>query len=95
MNKRKKLLAVALGTAAIGAYRAIKGKGTFNKIRFADQHEAVARYIESHHPGAIYSPIEQTKNGYSCIITDGKNRYLLYMTYSDDGIAIFDENPLV
>ncbi len=94
MSKKKKLLAVALGATAVGAYRAIKGKGAFNKIRFAEQHEAVARYIDSHHHGAIYSPIEQISNGWSCVITDGKMRYLLYITCSDDGVFIFDETLL-
>lgn len=94
MNKRKKLLIFAAGAAAIGAYRAFRGKGAFNKIRFSAQHEAVGRYIENNHPGAFYSPIEAIGNGWSCIITDGTERYLLYITCSEDGVYIFDESRI-
>lgn len=94
MKKQHKLLAVALGAAAIGAYRAFKGKGAFNKMRFAEQHAAVSKYVEAHHPGAIYSPIEQFGDGWSCIITDNGEKLLLYITCSDDGVFIFDESEI-
>lgn len=94
MKKKQTLLTIALGMAAIGIYRAVKGKGTFNKIRFADQHEAVSRYVESHHPGAVYSAIDQVGDGWSCVITENGERYLLYMTCSVEGIYIFDESKL-
>ena len=94
MKKGHKILALAVGAASVVAYRAVKGKGAFNKLRFADQHEAVSRYVESHHPGAIYSSIEQIEDGWTCIITHGEERYLLYFTMSDDGIYIFEENEI-
>jgi len=92
--KKKKLLTIALGVAAIGIYRAAKGKGAFNKMRFADQHEAVGRYLESHHPGAVYSAIEQFGDGWSCVITDNGQKFLLYMTCSTEGVYIFDESEI-
>lgn len=94
MKKKKKLLALALGVAAVGVYRAVKGKGAFNRMRFADQHEAVSKYVEAHHPGAVYSGIEAIGEGWSCVITDEGEKYLLYITCSPDGVYIFEENKI-
>lgn len=94
MDKKKKMIAAMLGIGAVGVYRAVKGKGIFNKYRFSEQHEAVARYVESHHPGALYSSLEMTSNGWSCVISDKSARYLLYITCSDDGVYIFDETMI-
>lgn len=92
MKKRNKLLLFAAGAAVVGAYRAFKGKGSFNKIRFADQHSAAANYVETNHPGAAYSAIEPVGEGWSCVINDGGEKYLLYLTCSDDGVYVFEEN---
>jgi hypothetical protein len=94
MKKRHKLLAAAAGVAAIGIYRAVKGRGAFNKIRFAEQHEAVGKYMDAHHPGAVYSAIESLGDGWSCVINDNGERYLLYITCSEDGVFIFDESEI-
>ena len=93
MNK-KRLLTIAAGAAMIGAYRAITGKGAFNRVKFSKQHEAVGSYVLSHHPGTFYSPIERTKDGWSCVINDRGTRYLLFIFMSEDGIYIFDENKI-
>ncbi len=94
MKKNKKMLAVLLGAAAVGLYRAVKGKGAFNRMRFANQHEAVSRYVEAHHPGAVYSSIEAVGEGWSCVVNDGGEKYLLYITCADDGVYIFEENKI-
>lgn len=94
MKKKHKLLAVALGTAAVGVYRAVRGKGVFNKVRFAEQHDAATKYIESHHPGATYSPIETFGDGWSCVVSDNGEKILLYITCSDEGVFIFDESKI-
>lgn len=94
MKKQHKLFSLALGIAAVEVYRAFRGRGSFNKLRFSGQHDAVAKYIDSHHPGAIYSPIEAFGDGWSCVITDNNEKFLLYITCSNDGIYIFDENKL-
>lgn len=94
MKKEHKLFAILAGIAAIGSYRAIKGKGSFNKLRFNEQHDAVSKYIETHHPGAFYSPLEPTKNGWTCIITDHNTRYILHLMCSENGIYVFDEEKI-
>lgn len=94
MKKKNKLLAVALGAAAVGIYRAAKGKGAFNRLRFANQHEAISKYVETHHPGAAYSSIEAVGEGWSCVIYDAGEKYLLYLTCSTDGVFIFEENKI-
>lgn len=93
-KKNNKLLAVALGAAAVGIYRAAKGKGAFNKLRFSAQHDAISKYIDSHHPGAAYSAVESVGEGWSCVIYDEGEKYLLYLTCSPDGIYIFEENKI-
>ncbi len=94
MKKKNKLLALALGAAAVGIYRAAKGKGAFNRLRFANQHEAISKYVETHHPGAAYSGIEAVGEGWSCVIYDSGEKYLLYLTCSADGVYIFEENKI-
>lgn len=85
---------LVIGAAAVCVYRAVKGKGAFNKIRFTEQHEAVSKYVEGHHPGAVYSSIEAVGEGWSCVIYDSYEKYLLYLTCSSDGIYIFEENKI-
>lgn len=94
MKKSNKLLTVLLAGASVGIYRAAKGKGAFNKLRFPDQHKAVSRYIEAHHPGAVYSNIETIGDGWSCVVNSYGEKYLLCFTCSDDGTYIFEENKI-
>lgn len=95
MKKRNgKILTLALGVLAAEAYRAAKGKGVFNGLRFASQHDSVSKYVEAHHPGAVYSAIEAVGEGWTCVISDGGEKYLLYFTRSPDGVYIFDENKI-
>lgn len=93
-KKKHKWLTIALGAAAIGVYRAYKGKGIFNKMRFADQHEAIAKYVDANHPGAVYSNIEAVGEGWTSVITDYPDKFLLYVTTSNDGVYIFEETKI-
>ena len=94
MKKRKLVLLSSF--AAIGIYSAITGKGVFNKHRFKEQHNAVARYVESRYPGATYSPIEATAKGYMTTIRRiGKNNIMLYAFKSKDGSYIFHESEIL
>ena len=43
--------AFLISAAAAGIYGAVNGKGPFNKLRFRDQHEHIANYVETHYPG--------------------------------------------
>ncbi len=92
--KRGNKLPILLGIAAVEAYRFYKGKGLFNKVRYAKQHEAVGNYMETHYPGGFYSDLTETDEGWSCIVTYGGRRIVLYMTLSSDGTFIFWEKEV-
>ena len=95
-NKRRSNLLPLLGAAAVaGIYGYVNGKGLFNKPRFKEQHEAISRYVDSHYPGAVYSPIEATENGYMTIISRPKQqKILLYAEKTPDGVYVFNESPI-
>ncbi len=94
MSKKGSKLPILLGLAAVGAYRFYKGKGMFNKYRFSEQHDAVLGYIESHCPGAFYSDITPTDDGWSCVINNHGNRFVLYLTKSPEGVYVFWEKEV-
>ena len=50
MKKKNAVMLASL--AAAGIYGAVTGKGIFNKVRFKNQHDAIARYVNSHYPNA-------------------------------------------
>ncbi|MCH5210490.1 MAG: hypothetical protein J1F01_05940 [Oscillospiraceae bacterium] len=89
----KKKTLFLLGTAAAaGIYSAVTGKGPFNRIRFKEQHERIANYMETHYPKAIYTPVEATENGYVTVIKRlGMPDIILYITCDEDGNYIFTE----
>lgn len=91
MSKKNSKLPVILGVAVWEAYRFYKGKGIFNKLRFKQQHEALCNYLETHYPDAFYSDIVEAEDGWSCIITDGDRRIVIYMTKTDGGTFVFWE----
>jgi hypothetical protein len=89
----KKRFLTYLGAAAVvTAYSAVKGKGIFNHMRFKNEHDAIARYVEGNYPGAVYSPVQQTELGYSVVIKrPNKSRVLLYVMTTGDGNYVFKE----
>lgn len=94
MRKKVSKIPLLIGLAAVGVYRFSKGKGMFNKVRFKEQHQAVSDYIESHFPGALYSDITPTDDGWSCVVNNMGTRFVLYMTKSADGVFVFWEKEL-
>ena len=89
---KTKTLIMLAGAAALGAYSFIEGKGPFNKLKFKDQHDAVSRYVETHYPNALYSPIVETPNGWTTSVRRfGMEPVILYITKSEDGMYIFSE----
>lgn len=86
---RKLLLATAAATAI---YSAVTGKGPFNKYRFKQQHDELAKYVDENHPGCAYSPITTHSKGWaSTILSMGKPIAYVYFTKSADGTYIFTE----
>lgn len=90
MKKSTKALLAA--AAAVGVYSAVEGKGPFNKIRFKNQHEHVSNYVNSHYPGAFYTPISATEKGWVTVIHRiGMPKIILYITCDQNGNYIFSE----
>lgn len=90
--RTKALLAAAVVT---GIYSAVNGKGPFNKIRFKEQHERIANYVNTHHPGAFYTPISATKNGWVTVIRRiGLPKIILYVICDKNNNYIFTESTV-
>lgn len=95
MKNKKILIPIMIGAAAAGIYSAVKGKGIFNKRRFAREHDAVSRYIDSHYKGATYSEIQSVSGGWDTIITTPENKQIyLYITKTDEGVYLFHEENI-
>lgn len=92
-KKTTKLLLI--GAAAVGAYSFYKGKGIFNKVRFKTQHDVVSDYLENEYPGATYSEITQTDEGWSCVVDSESGRFVLYMTKNPEGEFSFWEKEII
>ena len=87
-----KLLGFATAAIAATAYSAVTGKGIFNKYRFKSEHEAIAKYVESNYPGAVYSLVQKTEQGYAVIIRrPNMARILLYVMPTEQGNYVFHE----
>lgn len=92
---KKKLTLITVATAAMAiAYRAAKGYGVFNRMRFSKEHQAISDYLASHHPGATYGPIAETGESVSTVVSGYSKKFILVVTKSDDGIYIFSEEAL-
>lgn len=91
-NGKKRLLAWGLSLAGYTAYSAITGRGVFNRLKFKEQHEVIARYVEGHYPGAVYSPVQTTEHGYAVMIMRKKGApIMLHATPTPDGHYVFKE----
>lgn len=91
---KKSKITILAGAAVFEAYRLYKGKGIFNKVRFKCQHEAVSNYVESHYPGAFYSDISATGNGWACTIQNNNKNIMLYLSETPEGMFVFWEKEL-
>lgn len=89
---KKRTLFLIAGAAAIGAVSAAEGFGPFNKLKFKEQHDAVSRYVQTHYPHALYSPISQTKDGWVTVIRSIRRPpVMLYISSGPNGEFIFRE----
>lgn len=90
---KKKTLFLIGTAAAAGIYSAVKGKGPFNRLRFKKQHDSISRYVETHYPNSLYTPIEATENGWVTVIKRiGMPKVILYVTRDNMGNYIFTES---
>lgn len=95
MRKKFSVLSAVAGGAAVGIYRAVKGYGVFNRLRFSDEHSSISRYLETHHPGASHSSVTDVGNGYVTIISDGRRKFQLHLTKAANDVYIFSEKEIV
>ncbi len=87
-----RLLAFAATAVSATAYSAITGKGIFNKYKFKKEHEAIAKYVESNYPGAVYSPVQKTEKGYAVIVRKpNMTKLLLYVMPTEGGDFVYEE----
>ncbi len=94
-KNKKFLFTAAASLVSAGVYHYIKGTGIFNKYRFKNQHDAIARYVDAHYKGAYYSPINTIPNGWITVITTkDSNQITLTVTCSSDNMYIFKETPI-
>lgn len=87
-KKRAFITSVAAGLA----YSVIAGKGPFNKMRFKDQHEELAKYVDNNYPNCQYSCIIRHGTGWSSrVLRYGKTISFVYFTKGNDGVYVFTE----
>lgn len=94
MKKKLPLLAALSGVAVAAVYKAVKGHGVFNRIKYPDEHSAISRYVELNHSGASYSTVQPVGESFTTIVDDGSKKYLLTVTPSENGVYIFNEENL-
>ena len=92
--KKKGAKILLLGAAALGAYNFYKGKGVFNKLRFKEQHSAVSDYLENQYPGATYSELTATDEGWSCVVNNDGENFVLYLTKTVEEGYVFWEKEI-
>lgn len=90
IKNKNRLLALA-GFGAVLGYRAIKGYGSFNKIRFKKPHRAVENYVNTHFPGAKIGEIYPSAEGYRCVILHNNSQILIYLIPTESGGFIFTQ----
>lgn len=80
------------GILATAVYSVAAGKGPFNKYRFKEQHDELARYMDENYPGCSYSPITAHGKGWSStVLRMGKPVKFIYFSKGDNGHYIFTE----
>jgi len=92
---KKKALLLGLTTVAVDAvYRAVKGHGVYNRIKYPKEHEAVSKYLKDRRPYATYSSSEYAYGTYSTKITDGIKKFVLTFQVDENGQFIFEEKEM-
>lgn len=92
-HKQFKRYAVLTAVAAAGLYGLIAGKGPFNRMRFGEQHDALAKYVDNNHPGCSYSPIAAQGRGWTAAVRRrGRTVAVVYFIKSTDGAYVFTES---
>lgn len=94
MTKKIPVVPALAGVAAALIYKAARGSGVFNTLRFHREHDAVKRYIAAHYPGARYGLLERTDGGLGTIVDTKAGRIWLGVLKIADGSCIFTEKRI-
>ena len=91
--KQIKRTTVLTAATAAAVYTYVAGKGPFNRHRFKEQHEVLARYVDGNYPDCSYNAITMHGNGWSAAIRRrGRIIRFVYFVKSPDGHYIFTES---
>ncbi|MCH5212551.1 MAG: hypothetical protein J1G06_06025 [Oscillospiraceae bacterium] len=91
--KKIKNRTVLTAAAAAAVYSFVAGKGLFNKPRFKEQHEALAKYVDTNYPDCYYTPITIHGRGWSSAVKRrGRVVSYIYFSKSREGIYVFTES---
>lgn len=92
-RKTFKRLVMLSTAAAAGIYGYAAGKGPFNKKRFREQHEELAKYVDNNYPDCTYSAIQANGRGWMASVRrHGRTVSVVYFTKSPDGVYVFTES---
>lgn len=91
MAKKLPVGAILTGAAAAVAYKAIRGDGVFNLIKYRAEHTAVRSYLRTHYPGAHYSLIAAKSGDLYALVNTGQRNFRIKIICLDDGRFLFDE----
>lgn len=92
-HKQFKRYAMFATATAAALYSAVAGKGFLNKPRFKEQHEALAKYVDTNYPDCTYSPITMHGRGWSSVIRRrGRAVVFVYFSKSPEGVYVFTES---
>ena len=91
--RRLKNRTALTAAAAVAAYSFVAGKGPFNRRRFKEQHEELARYVDTNYPDCYYTPITMHGKGWSSTVKrHGRVVSYIYFSKSREGIYVFTES---
>lgn len=93
MNNKKKLFLLA-GIGAIVGYRAWKGLGAFNKVRFKKQRDALLSYVDTHYPGAYIGDVVPFEDGWNCSIRYNSQNIIIHIIPNTDDGFIFSSTEV-
>ena len=94
MARKIPVLPALAGVAAAVVYKAARGHGVFNTLRFHKEHDAVKRYVAAHYPGARYGLLGQTDCGLGTVVDTDSGKIWLSVTRLPGGRCVFAEKPI-
>ena len=92
--KNKDRLLILAGIGAVVGYRAWRGAGSFNKIRFKKQRSALESYVDTHYPGASIGEIVPFREGWSCPVAYNGQNIIIYLIPCKGGGYIFSNTQM-